>query len=418
MMTKLEELINELCPDGVEYVPIKEITEFEQPTKFIVKSTDYRDDFNTPVLTAGQTFILGYTNETDGIYNASKEHPVIIFDDFTGAFKWVDFPFKVKSSAMKIISANKDVTTLRYIYHVMGHLNFTSSEHKRLWIGIYSAFRVPLPPLSIQSEIVHILDSFTLLTAELTAELTARQKQYAFYRDYLLDFSNENVTKKIPDIDCSNVEYKRLGDIATAIYRGAGIKRDEVTETGIPCVRYGEIYTTYNVTFNNCVSHTDEDKIQNKKYFEHGDVLFAITGESVEEIAKSCVYLGHDKCLAGGDIVVLKHNQNPKYMAYVLSTTNAQSQKSKGKVKSKVVHSSVPAISDIIIPIPPLAEQEKIANMIVRFDHLCNDISNGLPAEIEARKKQYEYYRDTLLSFDDKACSHIVKVERERANTH
>ena len=418
MMTKLEELINELCPDGVEYVPIKEITEFEQPTKFIVKSTDYRDDFNTPVLTAGQTFILGYTNETDGIYNASKEHPVIIFDDFTGAFKWVDFPFKVKSSAMKIISANKDVTTLRYIYHVMGHLNFTSSEHKRLWIGIYSAFRVPLPPLSIQSEIVHILDSFTLLTAELTAELTARQKQYAFYRDYLLDFSNENVTKKIPDIDCSNVEYKRLGDIATAIYRGAGIKRDEVTETGIPCVRYGEIYTTYNVTFNNCVSHTDEDKIQNKKYFEHGDVLFAITGESVEEIAKSCVYLGHDKCLAGGDIVVLKHNLNPKYMAYVLSTTNAQSQKSKGKVKSKVVHSSVPAISDIIIPIPPLAEQEKIANMIVRFDHLCNDISNGLPAEIEARKKQYEYYRDTLLSFDDKACSHIVKVERERANTH
>ena len=418
MMTKLEELINELCPDGVEYVPIKEITEFEQPTKFIVKSTDYRDDFNTPVLTAGQTFILGYTNETDGIYNASKEHPVIIFDDFTGAFKWVDFPFKVKSSAMKIISANKDVTTLRYIYHVMGHLNFTSSEHKRLWIGIYSAFRVPLPPLSIQSEIVHILDSFTLLTAELTAELTARQKQYAFYRDYLLDFSNENVTKKIPDIDCSNVEYKRLGDIATAIYRGAGIKRDEVTETGIPCVRYGEIYTTYNVTFNNCVSHTDEDKIQNKKYFEHGDVLFSSTGESVEEIAKSCVYLGHDKCLAGGDIVVLKHNLNPKYMAYVLSTTNAQSQKSKGKVKSKVVHSSVPAISDIIIPIPPLAEQEKIANMIVRFDHLCNDISNGLPAEIEARKKQYEYYRDTLLSFDDKACSHIVKVERERANTH
>ena len=416
-MTKLEELINELCPDGVEFVPIKEITEFEQPTKFIVKSTDYRDDFNTPVLTAGQTFILGYTNETDGIYNASKKHPVIIFDDFTGAFKWVDFPFKVKSSAMKIISANKDVTTLRYIYHVMGHLNFTSSEHKRLWIGIYSAFCVPLPPLSIQSEIVHILDSFTLLTAELTAELTARQKQYAFYRDYLLDFSNEDVTKKIPDIDCSNVEYKRLGDIATAIYRGAGIKRDEVTETGIPCVRYGEIYTTYNVTFNNCVSHTDEDKIQNTKYFEHGDVLFAITGESVEEIAKSCVYLGHDKCLAGGDIVVLKHNQNPKYMAYVLSTTNAQSQKSKGKVKSKVVHSSVPAISDIIIPIPPLAEQEKIANMIERFDHLCNDISNGLPAEIQARKKQYEYYRDTLLSFDDKACSQIVKVERERELT-
>ena len=190
-MTKLEKLINELCPDGVEYVQIKEITKYEQPTKYIVKSTNYRDDFNTPVLTAGQTFILGYTNETDGIYPASKDCPVIIFDDFTGAFKWVDFPFKVKFSAMKIITADEDVTTLRYIYHVMGYLNFTSSEHKRLWIGIYSAFRVPLPPLSVQSEIVHILDSFTLLTAELTAELTARQKQYEYYRDTLLSFDDK-----------------------------------------------------------------------------------------------------------------------------------------------------------------------------------------------------------------------------------
>ena len=332
---------------------------------------------------------------------------------------YYDNPFTFKNEMWAY--THNEQTTVKYLYYFLSTQVNKMRESAsgmgslpQISLKVTEEMQIPLPPLYIQSEIVHILDSFTLLTAELTAELTARQKQYAFYRDYLLDFSNEDVTKKIPDIDCSNVEYKRLGDIATAIYRGAGIKRDEVTETGIPCVRYGEIYTTYNVTFNNCVSHTDEDKIQNKKYFEHGDVLFAITGESVEEIAKSCVYLGHDKCLAGGDIVVLKHNQNPKYMAYVLSTTNAQSQKSKGKVKSKVVHSSVPAISDIIIPIPPLAEQEKIANMIVRFDHLCNDISNGLPAEIEARKKQYEYYRDTLLSFDDKACSHIVKVERER----
>lgn len=96
-MSKLDELMKELCPNGVEYKKIGDITNYEQPSKYIVKSTDYNDNFTTPVLTAGQTFILGYTNETTGIFQASKSNPVIIFDDFTGAFKWVDFPFKVKS---------------------------------------------------------------------------------------------------------------------------------------------------------------------------------------------------------------------------------------------------------------------------------------------------------------------------------
>lgn len=415
-MTKLEELINEVCPDGVEYKKLADVCNFNRGTSLVSKNAKSGD---IPVISGGQkpAFYHNVANRTGTTITVAG----------SGAYAgyvsiWYEPIFVC--DAFSVEPKNADELDIKYLYHYLTN-NQNKIYNKKTGAGIphvhgkdIAKFSIPLPSLYIQSEIVHILDSFTLLTAELTAELTARQKQYAFYRDYLLDFSNEDVTKKIPDIDCSNVEYKRLGDIATAIYRGAGIKRDEVTETGIPCVRYGEIYTTYNVTFNNCVSHTDEDKIQNKKYFEHGDVLFAITGESVEEIAKSCVYLGHDKCLAGGDIVVLKHNQNPKYMAYVLSTTNAQSQKSKGKVKSKVVHSSVPAISDIIIPIPPLAEQEKIANMIERFDHLCNDISNGLPAEIEARKKQYEYYRDTLLSFDDKTCSQIVKVERERANTH
>lgn len=414
-MTKLEELINELCPDGVEYKKLADVCNFNRGTSLVSKNAKSGD---VPVISGGQkpAFYHNVANRTGTTITVAGSGA---YAGYVGI--WYEPIFVC--DAFSVEPKNADELDIKYLYHYLTN-NQNKIYNKKTGAGIphvhgkdIAKFSIPLPPLSIQSEIVHILDSFTLLTAELTAELTARQKQYAFYRDYLLDFSNEDVIKKIPDIDCSNVEYKRLGDIATAIYRGAGIKRDEVTETGIPCVRYGEIYTTYNVTFNNCVSHTDEDKIQNKKYFEHGDVLFAITGESVEEIAKSCVYLGHDKCLAGGDIVVLKHNQNPKYMAYVLSTTNAQSQKSKGKVKSKVVHSSVPAISDIIIPIPPLAEQEKIANMIERFDRLCNDISNGLPAEIEARKKQYEYYRDTLLSFDDKACSQIVKVERERELT-
>ena len=397
-MSKLDKLMRELCPNGVEFKKLGEVCEYEQPIKYIVASTDYSDEFDTPVLTAGQSFILGYTNEIDGIYNASRENPVIIFDDFIGAFKWVDFPFKVKSSAMKILRAN-DKAMLRYIFHCMGYLNFTSDEHKRLWIATYSQFKIPVPPLEVQREVVRILDSFTELTVE--PELTARQKQYEYYRDLLLTFNRASNTISASQ-SARSVEFKKLGEIATEIFRGYGITREQVTTEGIPCVRYGEIYTTYGTHFDKCISHTSLEKISNPKYFEHGDILFAITGEKVEDIAKSTAYIGNDKCLAGGDIVVLKHNQNPKYLSYALATSDAVSQKTKGKIKSKVVHSSVPAIKEIKIPLPPLEEQEWIVKILDRFDKLCNDLSEGLPAEIEARKRQYEFYRDKLLSFGNK----------------
>lgn len=419
-MTKLEELINELCPDGVEYVPIKEITKFEQPTKYIVKSTNYRDDFNTPVLTAGQTFILGYTNETDGIYNASKEHPVIIFDDFTGAFKWVDFPFKVKSSAMKMISANKDVTTLRYIYHVMGHLNFISSEHKRLWIGIYSAFRVPLPPLSIQSEIVHILDSFTLLTADLTAdltaELTARQKQYAFYRDYLLDFSNEDVIKKIPDIDCSNVEYLTLNDVCEFVRGpfGGSLKKEIFINEGYAV--YEQQNAIYNrFKFRYFISKND---FQRLKRFEvkTNDLIMSCSG-TMGKIA--IIPDNAPKGIINQALLKLtpKSNIDSHYLKYYFENTISKIMNDSARGGAIKNVASVSELKKISIPVPPLSVQENIVKILDRFDKLNNDMSEGLPAEIEARKKQYEYYRDTLLSFDDKACSHIVKVERELTRT-
>ena len=195
---------------------------------------------------------------------------------------------------------------------------------------------------------------------------------------------------------CPNgVEYKTLGEIAVDIYRGAGITRDQVTAEGTPCVRYGEIYTTYGVWFDKCVSHTDESKLLSKKYFEHGDILFAITGESVDDIAKCCVYIGHEKCLAGGDIVVLKHNQNPKYLSYALATTDARQQKSKGKVKSKVVHSSVPAIREIKVPVPPIEVQCEIVRILDNFTNLTAELT----AELTARGIQYSYYRNKLLTF-------------------
>ena len=251
---------------------------------------------------------------------------------------------------------------------------------------------MPLPPLEVQEEIVRLLDDFTAKTAELqdklNEELEARKKQYEYYRDTLL-----TKNKQIPRV--------KLCDIATSLYRGAGIKRDQVTEKGIPCVRYGEIYTTYDTCFSDCVSHTDEKYLASPKYFEHGDILFAITGESVEDIAKSIAYLGHDKCLAGGDIVVMKHNQNPRYLTHVLSTGMARAQKSKGKVKNKVVHSSVPSIEQIEIPLPSLDDQQKYADILDDFYLALNKLRSELPAEIESRQKQYEYYRDKLLTFKE-----------------
>ena len=264
-------------------------------------------------------------------------------------------------------------------------------------------YPVPVPPLEIQSEIVQILDDFTKATEnlkkELEGEMISRRKQYEYYRDNLLKF----------DISIPKVKLK---DIATDIYRGSGITREQVTEAGIPCVRYGEIYTTYNIWFDECISHTKIENVANPKYFEYGDILFAITGESVEDIAKSTAYMGNDKCLAGGDIVVLKHKQNPKYLSYVLSTRNAKQQKSKGKIKSKVVHSSVPAIEEIEIPLPDLDVQNRLVNVLDNFDAVCIDLNIGLPAEIEARQKQYEYYRDLLLTFVERGNT-ILQTDRQ-----
>ena len=190
-MSKLNELIEKLCPNGVEFKKLEELLTYEQPTKYIVKTTKYSNEYTIPVLTAGQSFILGYTNEEEGIFKASNKKPVIIFDDFTTSFHWVDFDFKVKSSAMKILKPINESVNFRYIYYAMSTIKYIPGNHARHWISVYSQFSVPVPPLEVQREIVHILDDFTLLSAELSAELKARQKQYEYYRDKLLNFKND-----------------------------------------------------------------------------------------------------------------------------------------------------------------------------------------------------------------------------------
>ncbi|MBR0539151.1 MAG: restriction endonuclease subunit S [Bacteroidales bacterium] len=137
---------------------LKDVLDYEQPTKYIVDSQNYSEEFKTPVLTAGKSFILGYTDEAEGVYEASK-NPVIIFDDFTSASKYVDFDFKVKSSAMKILHLVNPKDSLRYVYYAMQKINYVPFSHKRLWISDYCNFEIELPDSSIQNRVVADLDT-------------------------------------------------------------------------------------------------------------------------------------------------------------------------------------------------------------------------------------------------------------------
>ena len=152
-------------------VKLGDVLDYEQPTKYIVNSINYNDAFTIPVLTAGKSFILGYTDEIQGVY---ENLPVIIFDDFTTAFHYVDFPFKVKSSAMKILKPIKEKADLRYLYYKMHTISVDTDLHKRYWISKYSQLQIPLPPLETQQKIAAILD----------AADTLRQKDKALVAKY------------------------------------------------------------------------------------------------------------------------------------------------------------------------------------------------------------------------------------------
>lgn len=174
-----------------EKIKLGDLLDYIQPTKYIVNSTEYSDEYSIPVLTAGQTFILGYTNEINNIYNASKDSPVIIFDDFTTSNHWVDFEFKVKSSAMKIL-VPKTENNFKYIYYAIKNIKYEAKEHARQWIQNYSNFEIKVPSIDIQNNIVKILDKFDFLINDMSvgipAEIKLRRQQYEYYRNQLLNF--------------------------------------------------------------------------------------------------------------------------------------------------------------------------------------------------------------------------------------
>ena len=263
---------------------------------------------------------------------------------------------------------------------------------------------VPVPSYDEQEKIAITLKNECSKVDALIANQEAQIEKLKAYKQSLI---TEVVTKGLnPNVPMKSSGVEAIGSIpqhwkiyrtkfvADAIFKGNGITKDEVVEDGdIQCIRYGEIYSKYDGSFEKTYSRTNESAITSPQYISSGDILFAGTGELVEEIGKNVVYTGKEPCLAGGDIIVLKHSQNPIFLNYALYCTSSQTQKSKGKAKLKVVHISASEIGNVIIALPPLDEQNAIAEYL---DKKCEHISRL----IEIKKKKIEsltQYKKSLI---------------------
>lgn len=386
-MKNLETLIQELCPDGVEFVKLGDVLDYEQPTKYIVKCKDYQNE-GMPVLTAGQTFILGYTDETNGIFEASKENPVIIFDDFTTSFHWVDFNFKVKSSAMKMlrVSSEREVS-FRFVYYAMKCIKYQTLEHSRQWISKYSQIEIPLPPIEVQTEIVRILDKFTSLEAELEAELDCRKRQYEYYRDKLLSFEN---------VEGQEVEWKKLNDIV--IFKNGKGHEKSIVDEG----KYIIVNSKFVSTNGMVRKYSD---VQLCPLYKDSILMVMSDLPNGRALAK-CFLVDKDDLYTlnqrVGSFVVNDNKVVVKFLFYILNRNRQLLQYDNGVDQTNLRKSD---ILNILIPIPSLAEQHRIVSILDRFESLTTSLQSGLPAEIAARRQQYEHYRDKLLTFKRKGAA-------------
>ncbi|GAA8819891.1 hypothetical protein BTM153_07830 [Helicobacter pylori] len=410
-MHKIERLLQTLAPKGVEFRKLGEVLEYDRPNQYCVTSKEFDKSYPTPVLTAGKTFILGYTNEKDNIYQASKNSPVIIFDDFTTATQWVDFPFKVKSSAMKILLPKDPTINIRFIFFYMQTIPYNiSGEHTRQWISRYSQITIPIPPLEIQQEIVKILDAFT----ELNTELNARKKQYQYYQNMLLDFKDINQNHKdakmsaktypkplktlLQTLAPKGVEFKTLEEVFEIKNGYTPSKNNpEFWEKGtIPWFRMEDIRENGRI-LKDSIQHITPKALKGKKLFPKNSIIISTTatiGEHALLIVDS---------LANQRFTFLSKKANcgialdMKFFFYQCFLLGEWCKKNTNV--SGFASVDMTAFKKYKFPIPPLEIQQEIVKVLDQFSALTTDLLAGIPAEIEARKKQYEYYREKLLTF-------------------
>lgn len=391
-MMKINDLIKS---EKVDWIKLSDLLDYEQPTKYIVRSTEYNDSFNTPVLTAGKTFILGYTDETTGIYPASNDNPVIIFDDFTTGNHWVDFKFKVKSSAMKILKPKNKNVNLRYCYHYIQTIKFDVTEHKRVWISKFSQIEIPIPSIEIQEEIVNILDKFTEcvieLQGELQGELQAREKQYSYYLNKLL---SEEYLLQISDLgekDQFEATWNTLGSIGR-VAMNKRIMKNQTSSGEVPFYKIG----TFGKKANSFITQELYEEYRNKySYPKKGDILISASGT----IGRAIVYDGEPAYFQDSNIVWLEHNEEKvlnRYLYYFYQNVSWEKYVSKGGTIGRLYNSN---FEKILIFVPSLDIQNKIVKILDTFYALAKDSSKGLQKEIDLREKQYAYYREKLFDF-------------------
>lgn len=392
-MTKLEKLIQEFCPDGVEFRPLEQCCNIlDRKRKPVTKSS--REAGKYPYYGANgiQDYVSDYI--FDGTFILVGEDGSVITDRGTPVVTWASGKIWVNNHA-HIIEGNGTVL-LRFLYHYIQTIDVSPLIHgniPKLTGGDFRALTIPVPPLEVQREIVRILDTFTELTAELAAELTARQKQYEYYRDKLLSFGENGGGETR-----SNIQFFLVAEIADTNIGLATTVTKYKANQGVLLIHNSDIQENEIVLKQHeYITEAFAEK-NHKKRLQENDVITVHTGDVGTSAVISKEYAG-----AIGFTTITSRIRNPQKVLPEYFCHYLNSHRCKAEIASMTISDrsnlNQNCFEKLRIPIPPIDEQRRIVTILDHFSTLCTGLTSGLPAEIEARQKQYEYYRDNLLSF-------------------
>ena len=384
-MSKLNELLTQSCPCGIKYSPLSKVC--KSLPKGTLKTGDLNQNGKYPVINSGKDFYgryQEYNNEGNVFTLAAR-------GEYAGFVTYIEHRFWAGGLCYPYRSKSEDELLTKFVYYFLKQQENTimstlvaRGSIPALNKADIDKIMIPLPPLPVQQEIVRILDSFMELTAELTAELAARRKQYEHYRDELLTFGED--VPKLPISQIANFKYGYT-DKAQDSGDTRFIRITDITDDG--CL------TPFDAKYINL---TEESK---KYLLAKGDLLLARTGASY---GKTLYYPDYNQAVYASFLIKIEPNNdkilNRFYWHFSKSSLYwAQAEKLVSKGGQQQFNTG--AIGRVVIPVPSLDAQRRIVSILDRFDTLCNDLTSGLPAEIAARQKQYEYYRDKLLTFKE-----------------
>lgn len=356
-----------------------EVLSYEQPTNYIVESTEYDNSYPTPVLTAGKSFILGYTNEKEGVYD---KLPVIIFDDFTTASKYVDFKFKVKSSAMKILSCNEKIADIKYVYCFMQITNIQCDTHKRYWISDYSKVRIPLPPLATQRAIVTRIESLFAELDKGVEKLKTAQQQLKVYRQAVL---NDCLTK-----GSEKWEKVKLGEVAEMCL-GKMLDKNKNKGNYQPYLRNVNVrWGSFDL--DDLLEMRFEDSEQERYGLQNGDLIMCEGGEP----GRCAIWNGEAqnmKIQKALHRIRLKPFVSNKYIYYLFYHYAQNGLLEKYFTGTTIKHLTGQSLKSIEIPLPPLPDQQRIAQEIETRLSACDVMEKNIAESLQ----QSEALRQSIL---------------------